>query len=161
MLCYVVEDLDLVNWWLGRLHHTNQEKNRFIWLKKHSKKTLELGKHTILGRWGGEGVSQILKKKLWVLVSFPHSPTPLSCACPFPPLVIITQQPVIRLTNTSHHATPIIIVGSPATSDVAVKIAAPHRARHPRRWAWCSTHPGPFPLFFFFFLIYSLIYAVY
>ena len=33
-------------------------------MKKHSKKTLELRKHTIFGREGGEGVSQIHEKKI-------------------------------------------------------------------------------------------------
>ena len=45
--------------------------------KKHSKKTLELRKHTISGRGGGRGSARSLKKKKWVLVSFPCSATPL------------------------------------------------------------------------------------
>ena len=45
--------------------------------KKHSKKTLELGKHTIFGREGGRGSARSTKKKLWVLVYFPRSATSL------------------------------------------------------------------------------------
>ena len=39
----------------------------------------------------------------------------------------------------------MIVLGNPATSDVAINIAAPECAHHWARWAHCSTHPEPHP----------------
>ena len=65
--------------------------------KKHSKKTLELGKHTIFGR-GGVGVSQIHEKKIVSVGLFSMFRHPLvSDCCPWVPIKINTIYDFILL----------------------------------------------------------------
>ena len=64
-------------------------------MKKHSKKTLELGKHTIFGREGGERVSQIHEKKNCECWSIFHI-LPPPCCWAFPEGTCISVEPHLQ-----------------------------------------------------------------
>jgi hypothetical protein len=66
--------------------------------KKHSKKTLELGKHTIFGRLGGGGVSQIHEKKIVSVGLFSTFRHPL-----VPSLLVLSFHPTHPLPALHQH----------------------------------------------------------